>query len=171
MKMKRRDFLRMMPLGALSAGGWFWGPIPMQGARPGAAARPSGRRQPLGQERTSQLYRDALVIDALVKTRDWSDESWRIATQAGYSGLGTSLSSSSMEAALRDLETWNQRIERDPDRYLRADSAADFGRAHATGKLAILDPVSPIPCARLFIHLTRERRPTRRSGPWQRRVA
>jgi membrane dipeptidase len=43
-----------------------------------------------------------------------------------------------MEAALGDLQTWNQRIERNPDKYIRAESAADFERAHATGKLAVL---------------------------------
>jgi membrane dipeptidase len=138
MNMKRRDFLGMMPLGALFTSESLLGSTLMHGARSGPISRRTATRQALGQEQTGQLYRDALVIDALVTTRGWSDESWRIATQAGYSALGTSLSSGSMEAALRDLGTWNQRIERNPDKYVRADSATDFERAHASGKLAVL---------------------------------
>jgi membrane dipeptidase len=138
MSMKRRDFFRMMPLGALFTGECLLSPSIFHRARLGSTPQRPVEGKALGLERTNQVYRDALVIDALVTTRDWSDESWRIATQAGYSGLGTSLSSDSMEAALGDLEAWNQRIESNPDRYVRADSASDFERAHATGKLAIL---------------------------------
>jgi membrane dipeptidase len=78
-----------------------------------------------------------LVIDALVTTRGWTDESWQVATEAGYTGLGTSLSSGSMQAALRDLEAWNQRVESEPDKYVLARSADDFEHAHANGKLAV----------------------------------
>jgi len=138
MTMKRRDFVRVMPLGALVASEYLTDPTLMHGASPGAAPQRLSKQEPLGQERTRELYRDALVIDALVTTRGWNDESWRIATEAGYTGLGTSLSSGSMEAALRDLEAWNQRIESAPDQYVRADSAEDFARAHATGRLAVL---------------------------------
>ncbi len=70
--------------------------------------------------------------------RGWTEESWQISREAGYAGLGTSLSSGSMESALRDLEEWNKRIEGNPDKYLRAESAADFERAHASGRLAVL---------------------------------
>lgn len=136
--MIRRDFFRMMPLGALLTGEWLFDPSLMYRASLGPVSRRPGSRPTLGQEQTSQVYRDALVIDALIATRGWDDESWQIARQAGYSGLGTSLSSGSMKAALGDLETWNQRIESNPDRYVRADSANDFERAHATGRLAVL---------------------------------
>ncbi len=138
MSMKRRDFLRMMPLGALFTGEYLLSPSLIHSARLGPAPPQLLKPEALGQERVSQLYRDALVVDALVTTRGWSDESWRIATEAGYTGLGTSLSSDSMEAALEDLETWNQRIESNPDRYVRVDSAADLEHAHVTGKLAVL---------------------------------
>ncbi len=138
MDMKRRDFFKIMPLGALFTGEYLVGPSLMHGGNSGPVPRRPLRPQALGQEQTGQLYRDALVIDALISTGDWSEESWRIATQAGYTGLGTSLSTRSLEGALRDLETWNQRIESNPEKYVRADSAADFERAHATGKLAVL---------------------------------
>jgi membrane dipeptidase len=138
MNMNRRDFFRIMPLGALLSGEYLLGPSPMWGMEAGLFLGRTERGEALGQERTSQLYRDALVIDALVTTRGWSEESWQIATQAGYTGLGTSLSTGSMEAALGDLEEWNQRIESSPDKYVRADSVGDFEHAHAAGKLAVL---------------------------------
>ena len=138
MSMKRRQFFGMMPLGALFTREWCLNPSLLQrGGQSAGPRRPAGRPQ-LGQDRTSQVYQKALVMDALVATRDWSDESWKIARQAGYSGLGTSLSSGSMEAALADLETWNQRMENNPEKYVRAESANDFEEAHATGKLAVL---------------------------------
>lgn len=137
MNMKRRDFFRIMPLGALFSGEYLFGSSLMRRREAGLVLGRSEKGEALGQERTSQLYRDALVIDALVTTRGWSEESWQIATQAGYTGLGTSLSTSSMVAALGDLEEWNQRIESSPDKYVRADSAADFEHAHAAGKLAV----------------------------------
>jgi membrane dipeptidase len=138
MNMKRRDFFRIMPLGALFSGEYLFGPSLMPRRETGFVPGQAKMRTALGQEQAGQLYQDALVIDALITTRGWSEESWRIARQAGYTGLGTSLSSGSMEAALEDLETWNQRIESNPDEYVRADSAADFERAHAGGKLAVL---------------------------------
>lgn len=138
MHMKRRDFFKMMPLGALLSGDYLLRPSLMRNGGTSFISGHSRDRNPLGQEQAGQVYRDALVIDALVTTRGWSDESWQIAKQAGYSALGTSLSTGSIEASLMDLEAWNQRIEGNPDKYVRADSAADFERAKATGKLAVL---------------------------------
>jgi membrane dipeptidase len=138
MNMKRRDFFRTMPLGALFTGQYLFGPSKMPGAGLGPVPRRPAGQQALGQERVGQLYEDALVMDALVTTRGWSEESWLTAMQGGYTGLGTSLSTRSMESSLGDLEEWNQRIEGEPDKYIRAESAADFEHAHATGKLAVL---------------------------------
>jgi len=138
MNMKRRDFFKIMPLGALFSGEYLFGPSLGRRAGTGFFPGQSAKHPALGQEKVGQLYRDALVIDALVTTRDWSEESWQLATQGGYTGLGTSLSTGSMAASLRDMERWNQRIESSPDKYVRADSATDFEHAHATGKIAVL---------------------------------
>lgn len=138
MNMKRRDFFRLMPFGALFTGERHFGSSLLFSADLGPMPQQPAGRQALGKEQSSQMSRDGVVIDALVSTFDWDEESWRIAKQAGYTGLGTSLSSHSMEAALRDLETWNQRIECNPDKYVRVDSSVDFEGAHAAGKLAVL---------------------------------
>lgn len=138
MAMNRRDFIGTIPLGALFGREYVFGPSATSGT---AGARVSQRfpgKRALGQGQASQVYRNALVIDALVSTAGWTEESWKISREAGYAGLGTSLSSGSMESALRDLEDWNQRIEGNPDKYIRAESAADFENAHASGRLAVL---------------------------------
>jgi membrane dipeptidase len=138
MSMNRRNFIGMIPLGALLGRESLFGSSGIPGSTSGRVSQRFPGQRAAGQEQTGQLYRNALVIDALVSTAGWTEESWRISRKAGYAGLGTSLSSGSMEAALRDLEEWNRRIEGNPDKYVRAESAADFESAHATGRLAVL---------------------------------
>jgi membrane dipeptidase len=85
-----------------------------------------------------ELYQNAIVIDALIITRGWDGASFETARKTGYTGIQTSLASGNMQAALRGLAEWNQRIQENPDKLVRAVSAADFERAKPAGKLAVM---------------------------------
>ena len=138
MDLKRRDFLKIMPLGVLLSGQLvndnLW---PVQN-NPDTILLKPGERNSMKSSQIDQLFEKAIVIDALVITRDWNEDSYKVAEKTGYTGLGTSLSSGSMKAALRSLDEWNRRIKENPDKLVRAVSAADFERAKRENKLAVL---------------------------------
>lgn len=138
MDLKRRDFLKIMPLGILLPGQLvndnLW---PVQN-NPDKILQKPGARKSMSSSQIDQLFEKAIVIDALVITRDWNEDSYKVAEKTGYTGLGTSLSSGSMKAAVRSLDEWNRRIKENPDKLARAVSAADFERAKRENKLAVL---------------------------------
>ncbi len=136
MSLKRRDFIKVVPLGLLLPKQLFSLNSSTTNLPFMEVARTKSQNR-LTKEELDHLYNQAIVIDALVTTRDWDEESYKIAGIAGYTGLGTSLSSGSMKAALTDLDEWNQRIKQNPDKYIRAESAADFREAKRKGKLAV----------------------------------
>ena len=121
MDLKRRDFLKIMPLSVL---------VPGQ--------LQSGELKSQDSNQIEQLYEKAIVIDALISARDWDEDWLKAVEQSGYTGLLTSLSTGNLTAALRDLATWDQRIQDNPDKLVRAVSAADFERAKRDGKLAMM---------------------------------
>ncbi len=138
MNLKRRDFLKIMPFGVMMPGQLVSGYS--VSARNASAAIPlqSGTRHTQDSNQIDQLYKNAIVIDALVITRDWGKESYKAAEKSGYTGFQTSLSSGNLETALKALAEWNQRIQDNADKLVRAVFAADFERAKYDGKQAIL---------------------------------
>ena len=121
MDLKRRDFLKIMPLSALLPGKFS-----------------SGARHNQDSNQIDELYQNAIVIDALIITRGWDENSFETARETGYTGIQTSLSSGNLEAALRGLAEWNQLIQDNPDRLARAVSVEDFIQAKQAGKLAVM---------------------------------
>ncbi len=138
MDLKRRDFLKMMPLTVLMPGQLVYDHPAGAQNNPATIPLKCGARNSTDQDQIDQIFKKAIVIDALVITRDWNEESYKVAGQTGYTGLGTSLSSGSMKAALRSLDEWNRRIEENPDKLVSAVSAADFERAKRESKLAVM---------------------------------
>lgn len=124
MDLKRRDFLKIMSLSVLMPGQLVYDQSRVQHA------------QDLNQ--IDKLYKNAIVIDALLITRDWGKESYKVAEQTGYTGFLTSLSSGNLNAALKSLDVWNTRIRENPDKLVKAVSAADFKRAKQENKLAVM---------------------------------
>lgn len=85
-----------------------------------------------------ELYRSSMVIDGLVISRGWDDDSFAALSQSGYSGFSTSLDSRSLESALRSLEEWRTRIDGNPERLVLANSGQDFVDAQRDGKVAVM---------------------------------
>jgi len=138
MDLKRRDFLRVMPLGVLVPGTLAFGPPVRAGRDLSTAPMLPDAGHAQDPDPIDELYRNAIVIDALIITRGWDEASFETARKTGYTGLLTSLSSGDMPAALRDLAEWNQRVEQEPARLVRALTAADFEQAKQAGKLAVM---------------------------------
>ena len=137
MSLKRRDFIKIVPLGMLLPKQLFSLNSSNEYINPVKIANRKANQGGLSQKQLDKLFNKAIVIDALVIARDWNEDSYKIADQTGYTGFGTSLSSGSMKSALSDLDFWNERIKANPDKWVRAESAADFKKAKHEGKLAI----------------------------------
>ena len=122
MKFKRRDFIKMMPLGALI---------------PGQILSRIKSDTSL-TNRSDKVYDEAIVIDGIVITRNWNQDSFKALKQSGYTGFNASLDSGSLVRALTSLTDWQKRIKKNPDQLILATSADDFIRAKKEKKAAVL---------------------------------
>ena len=152
MKFKRRDFLKMIPLGVLfpsqlvNSRAMRYGNsesnsrkiIQVHGRSNLYTFDSDPMRLGIQHITLDELYDNAIVIDGLVITRGWDDDSFEALAQSGYTGFNTSLSSGNLNSALRSLDLWQKRIKENPDRFIYATSSADFVRAKKEGKVAVL---------------------------------
>lgn len=102
-----------------------------------ADAAPLKNTSPIA-EPISKLYKKSQVIDGLVITRGWDEDSFAALEQSGYSGFNTSLASGNLKSALASLESWRTRIDENPERLLFASKAEDFELAKKSGKVAVM---------------------------------
>jgi membrane dipeptidase len=85
-----------------------------------------------------ELYEKAIVIDGLVITRGWDEDSFEALAKSGYTGFNTSLASGNLESALNSLEVWKTRIAENDDRLIFASRAEDYLRAKKEDKTAVM---------------------------------
>ena len=100
--MKRRHFLKIGSIGLL---GTSYG---------------STLNQIVTRSSIDRLYDNSLVIDALSLGRSWDSSEFKALKDTGYSGIHTSLANKTWDSALSSIRDWNQRIEDNPDIFLRA---------------------------------------------------
>ncbi len=138
MNLKRRDFLKIMPLSVLLQG--LPADVKSDTVQNGPTAIPlqSRVRNTQNSNQIDQIYKNAIIIDALVITSDWNEESYEAVEQSGYTGIQTSLPSENLEVALKALTDWNQRIQDNTDKLMMAISAVDFERAKQEGRMAVM---------------------------------
>jgi membrane dipeptidase len=115
MTVERRDFLK-----AIAAGALF----------------PSGVLR--ARTRMDELFDDAIVIDSLAVGHEWDAVEFDAVKRSGYTGIQTTLPSTSFDAAVRGLAEWNARIRAHQDRLGLATSAADVEQAKRAGKMAVV---------------------------------
>ena len=115
MTLERRDFLKAMAAGALF---------------------PSGVLH--ARTRVDELYDAAIVIDSLAVGHEWDAVELDAVSRSGYTGIQTTLPSTSFDVAIRALAEWNARIRKHPDQLARATTAADVERAKREGKMAVV---------------------------------
>ncbi|GIR23610.1 hypothetical protein CM15mP37_11150 [bacterium] len=109
--MKRRQFLKIGSIGLL---GSSYG---------------STLNQIITRSSIDRLYDNSLVIDALSLGRSWDSNELEALKDTGYSGIHTSLANKTWDSALSSIRDWNQRIENNPDIFLRALVSSHFLQA------------------------------------------
>ena len=87
---------------------------------------------------TAAGYDDWLIIDALCFGRDWGDDVYAALEQANYSGIVESLPRRNLQTAIDALVEWRSRVAENGDKLILALEAADFERARASGRTAVV---------------------------------
>lgn len=135
MQIKRRQFVKLLPLGALLPGQLLsqsWISILTD-----TATSPRSTVEQAAND-IDKLYEKAIVIDGLVISRGWDEDSFAALAKSGYTGFNTSLASRNLSSAMKSLAEWRQRIEDNPDRLIYATTADDFVQAKKEGKVAVM---------------------------------
>lgn len=140
MDIKRRNLMKMVPLGVLLPGQFIkaFSTNISSSAIDSAQANSVSLTAELQQENIDEIYKKAIVIDGLVISRGWDEDSFSALAKSGYTGFNTSLASGSLKSALKSLADWQKRIEDNPDRLVYARTAADFIQAKKEGKVAVM---------------------------------
>ena len=84
------------------------------------------------------LFDRSIVIDSLAVAHEWDDREWAAVERSGYAAIQTTLSSSSLDAALDDLMEWQRRFHTESHRYLITTRAENVERAKREKKLAVM---------------------------------
>ena len=94
MDIKRRNLLKLISLGAVIPGELLLSDL--------LRASPVNSSQ--AKDPIIKLFEKAHVIDGLVISRGWDEDSFTALKKSGYSGFSTSLASGNLKAALNSLE-------------------------------------------------------------------
>jgi len=139
MQIKRREFVKMLPLGTIFTGQFlssFVAGANSMNANSGIIA--GDLKSALPKNSIDEIYDGAVVIDGLIISRDWNQDSFEALNKSGYTGFNASLDSGSLKSALKSLEEWQKLIKENPDRLMQANSADDFLKAKKEGSVAVM---------------------------------
>ena len=127
MHINRRNFVKMLPLGAL---------LPSQFLS-NFTTTLDATNQALKD--IEKVYEEAIVFDGIVITRGWNQASFDALAKSGYTGFNASLGGSgNLRSALKALLEWRRRIKKNPDKLIYATSAEDFIQAKKEGRVAVM---------------------------------
>lgn len=130
MTVKRRDLIKILPLGAL---------LPWQALSALTNQEVRNETLPSLQEQDiDKLYNQTIVIDGLLIPRGWNEVSFQALAQSGYTGFNASLVSRNLELALKSMAEWTKRIADNPDKLVHAKTADDFLLAKKEKKVGVM---------------------------------
>lgn len=84
------------------------------------------------------LYKEAIVYDGLIISRNWDQDSFAALGKSSYTGFNASIDTGGLKKVLANLEGWHTIISENPDRLLLATSAEDIVNAKKEGKAAVM---------------------------------
>lgn len=128
MKPTRREFIGAAGLAAVVPG--LAGRL---GAQAGQGPGPSAAD-------VDALLARASIVDALSADETWGapHEVFDAFRRSGVTAIHTSLANRNLAVAMRDLEAWQSRFDRWPDRLLKISRAADIAEAKRSGRVGVL---------------------------------
>jgi membrane dipeptidase len=139
MDIKRRHFVKMLPLGALFPWQIASGFVPGNDlSNPQSNQLGTNKLASDPQQDVDKLFNKAMVIDGLLLPRGWDEDSFNALAKSGYSGFNASLAGGSLKVALESVTDWKKRIQDNPGRLVHATNAEDFVRAKKEGKVAVM---------------------------------
>ncbi|MEP5429582.1 MAG: membrane dipeptidase, partial [Flavobacteriaceae bacterium] len=92
----------------------------------------------LQEKKIEKLYNKATVIDGLIISRNWNEDSFKALAASGYSGFNASVDSGDLTKCISNLNNWQTRIKENENKLILAKSAADFKKARKENKTAIM---------------------------------
>lgn len=135
--MKRRDFVKILPLGSIM-------PAQVLSSFSAAANVSDDQRlnvdlnSTLAQKDIDEIYKKAIVFDGLIIARGWNQDSFKALDSSGYTGFNASIDSGNLAEGLKNLEVWQQIIKENSTRLTLATSAEDFVKAKKENKAAVM---------------------------------
>ena len=84
------------------------------------------------------LFERGLVIDALSNDPEWTEAVFAAFERAGLSAILVSLANRNLRAATADLERWQARLDRHPDRLIRVLRGGDLVEAKRQGRIGVI---------------------------------
>nr|WP_292960087.1 MULTISPECIES: membrane dipeptidase [unclassified Allomuricauda] len=138
MNKNRRNIAKMLSLGAVFPSQMAYSFSSIMESIPKNVGKPQdiGSVNPL--RNIEELYKKAIVVDGLIISRNWNEDSFKALAESGYTGFNASVDSGNLEKGLRNLNEWQTIIKENPDRLILATSADDYNRAKKEGKVAVM---------------------------------
>ncbi|MEP2281328.1 membrane dipeptidase [Maribacter sp.] len=94
--------------------------------------------QKLGEKGVEKLYKNAIINDGLIISRNWNEDSFKALSESGYTGFNASVDSGNLAKGLKNLDGWQTIIKENSDRLILGTSADDYDIAKKEGKTVVM---------------------------------
>lgn len=84
------------------------------------------------------LFERAPVIDALSNDSEWTEEVFGAFQRSGLTAILASLANRDLRAATADLDRWQARFDRHPDRLIKVLGGGDLTEAKRLGRVGVI---------------------------------
>ncbi|MBQ4913682.1 membrane dipeptidase [Maribacter sp. MMG018] len=138
MDKSRRNIAKMLSLGAIFPSQMAYSFSSIMESIPTNGMGPVGAAWDQPKKNIEKLYKNAIVNDGLIISRNWNEDSFEALAQSGYTGFNASVDSGNLEKGLRNLNNWQTIIKENPDRLILGTSADDYYRAKEEGKVVVM---------------------------------
>ncbi|WP_296702897.1 membrane dipeptidase [Algoriphagus sp.] len=138
MKIKRRDFVKILTLGGVLSEQFLTGESLAKNSNGLVDIFSGNSNSQVMSENIEKIYNQAIVHDGLVIARNWNEDSFEALKNSGYTGFNASIDTGNLANALKNLEEWQNRIKENPNRLVLATSAEDFIQAKKEKRVAVM---------------------------------
>lgn len=90
------------------------------------------------KSKIEKLYKNAIVNDGLIISRNWNKDSFKALAESGYTGFNASVDSGDLTKCINNLNNWQNIIKENSDKLLLGTGAEDYIKAKKEGKTAVM---------------------------------